>query len=1810
MSKKRKLICFLTGLSLSLASASLAGCSFGLPNPFNSGNSASESVSESSNEESSSSSVVDEESSSNGGGNSSVEEASLTISGSGSMTEFETTKLTAKLTGSTATIAWSSSDETIATVDQNGTVTALKAGKVTLTARAGDLTATHSIEIAKTNIVHRLAFSVGTATLFEGETDNTVSVSVLYGEETLDNEKYGIRYTWSYKEGDAAAVELTPSADGSSVTLTGKKAGNVTYTVVTTARGYEVHEDFTIVVKEEVVSLTFANTAMQVGDGEYFANLTFGSTETENLTIGDVLLEKNGVPTETKLTVAWTMENENILSLSDGKLSALKAGSVLLTGTATHEGETLEIKLRVTVSRAQVALEETLRFETESAQLTLPEAIEGTVEKVTVNTDNVIYDAAEGHGSLNEKTLTAYAAGLPAKMSDLGKGQTLTVQTEKTVYTLSADVYTMIIDNKEELDKWQEIAAENAIRAGICIEQQKGFAYSGYFLLNADIDYNGVWKPYKTYGEISKLSPQDNKQLDLNGLEGVIDESWTRGINGGFQGIFDGCGHNIDGLQTTGPYGGFIVVNGKNGVVQNLSFTNAEIGIASSLVVERGQGTVRDVYMQIKKFSSEVYVTPKGNGEVNREGAVTFFKSGNAPVRTVERVLIDVTDCGLTDLEEGYLGSCCNANAYQGIYIIGAAETLSDRIFDELPKTATGDTFATLADLLADEAHGAVVKMWNTEFWEIGEKYILPKSIVNDYKGDISFVETEEEVNCGTEVVLKTNKDAKYIVYSLAEEVEGVTLVGNRVTLADTATVGSTVTIVATSIIDGKTAEYTFTIAAFAQTYAVNAPAENDYYTFDGKERATEGKAYTFTLTATYANCKDFVVFVNDEEIAAVDGAYTVANVTGELTIKVLHGYIEHGANVTVTYNDDGSIKLENAVQNWNFAGDDDAATKNTNNAPYFAWISAEYIQYMIDQGYKTVNFTACADNAIAAQAIANYNGKNFMTLTDGSTKGFTQTLDECTANMYFWVQNSGGSGNAIKDQGGYMTIWGLQFLKEAVAVTIPEDSMYYTFTGASSVEKGGDYTFKLTFTDDVESSIVSINGTEVTLAGDGSYTVTNVTEALTITVEVTTKAAAACAVVAPATSSYYTFNGAETVQKGEAYTFTLTATVANCNEFIVFANGEEITAVDGTYTVENVQDTLTIKVIHGYIEHGANVTVTYSDDGSIKVENAKYCKQTEGSENAKYQAYISQEYIALMVERGYTNFDITVQLGDFAKANQGCVQYNNAWMAFAGSEAAVSKTNVLSAVADNMWFWMQLDGRGANVVDGAYLTITGLKFSKAKISVTAPEESTYYTFTGENSVEKGGDYTFKLTFTDDVESSIVSINGTEVTLAGDGSYTVTNVTEALTITVEVTTKAAAACAVVAPATSSYYTFNGAETVQKGEAYTFTLTATVANCNEFIVFANGEEITAVDGTYTVENVQDTLTIKVLHGYIEHGANVTVTYNDDGSIKVENAVFGIIDDDWKKPYEAFISADYINYMIGKGYTYFNATVVPDGTIAAQAFIKYNGSNIISYQKETDANSCIKDLGVSAADNMYIWVQNSGNSGNGMKDQGGYMTITGLTFSKGQIAVTAPAESSYYTFNGAETVKNGENYTFTLTATYENCNEFIVFANDEEITAVDGVYTVENVTGELTIKVLHGYIECGSNITVTYNSDGSIKFEKKDAGLNVNDTNNFGWISKDYINYMISQGYKTISLTVTLSDATKANCGMIKDKPLGNATIDLSLWQEDNTYEQTQNTKTVSLTELTEDLKFWLQHNGSHWKVQDGGYMTITGLTFSK
>jgi len=215
-----------------------------------------------------------------------------------------------------ANVTFTSSDPTIATVDENGKVTAVGTGEVTITVTTEDgQSATFVLNVqAKSEpeviSVTGIELSESSLELTEGE---GVTLSATVSPEDATNKNY----TWSSSDPEVATV-----ADGA---VTALKEGSATITVTTEDGEFTASCVITVKAKEpEVVKVTgvsLSETSIEI-EVEGAASLT-ATVSPENAT-------------NKKLT--WSSSNPEIATVADGAVTGIKEGSASITVT-TEDGE-------------------------------------------------------------------------------------------------------------------------------------------------------------------------------------------------------------------------------------------------------------------------------------------------------------------------------------------------------------------------------------------------------------------------------------------------------------------------------------------------------------------------------------------------------------------------------------------------------------------------------------------------------------------------------------------------------------------------------------------------------------------------------------------------------------------------------------------------------------------------------------------------------------------------------------------------------------------------------------------------------------------------------------------------------------------------------------------------------------------------------------------------------------------------------------------------------------------------------------------------------------------------------------------------------------------------------------------------------------------------------------------------------------------------------------------------------------------------------------------------------------------------------
>lgn len=391
--------------------------------------------------------------------------------------------------------------------------------------------------------------------------------------------------------------------------------------------------------------------------------------------------------------------------------------------------------------------------------------------------------------------------------------------------------------------------------------------------------------------------------------------------------------------------------------------------------------------------------------------------------------------------------------------------------------------------------------------------------------------------------------------------------------------------------------------------------------------------------------------------------------------------------------------------------------------------------------------------------------------------------------------------------------------------VTLPEGEGYTIAPAEGSespVAEGGSYSFTVTVNNGYEGTpVVKVNGTELT-AVDGVYTISNITEAKTVTVEGITAIPNTYTVTLPEGVGY-TIAAAEgsssPVTEGGSFSFTVTVNNGYEGTPVVKANDTELTAENGIYTITNISASQTVTV-EGIAVKGNTYTVAASADvTATKGDTASVSVHVTGNSNEEIT--------------GYNDYDVTVSYDATA------LTYVSAAAAHSGAEiipdAESGKIRVIGhGEAKNFADAVVTLNFTANVSGSHDVTITTAKIDNSgnAIALDAPEAAfsdkttavkVAYpvtlpeNFTGDASVLPGGDYQF--TAPNEYYDITVTVDGEVVTPEVDGLvYTLRAVSGDVVIT-------AVGKTYDVTRNGDHVTFTGEATAQYGEDYSFAVAA-------------------------------------------------------------------------------------------------------------------------------------------------------------------------------------------------------------------------------------------------------------------------------------------------------------------------------------------------------------------------------------------------
>ncbi len=228
-----------------------------------------------------------------------------------SLEEGESFSLSATVTPVTATdksVIWTSSNTAVATVDQSGKVTAVKAGSATIIAKTADGGKSATCVVTVIARVASVSLNKGEITLDEGESQTLVAT--VSPDNATDKS-----VSWTSSDTAVATVDQNGK-------VTAVKAGSATITVKTTDGGKTATCAVTVIARVASVSLNKGNITLNIG---------------ETATLVATVSPDNA----TDKSVSWTSSDPAVATVDqNGKVTAVKAGNATITVKSTDGDKT------------------------------------------------------------------------------------------------------------------------------------------------------------------------------------------------------------------------------------------------------------------------------------------------------------------------------------------------------------------------------------------------------------------------------------------------------------------------------------------------------------------------------------------------------------------------------------------------------------------------------------------------------------------------------------------------------------------------------------------------------------------------------------------------------------------------------------------------------------------------------------------------------------------------------------------------------------------------------------------------------------------------------------------------------------------------------------------------------------------------------------------------------------------------------------------------------------------------------------------------------------------------------------------------------------------------------------------------------------------------------------------------------------------------------------------------------------------------------------------------------------------------------
>lgn len=624
-------------------------------------------------------------------------------------------------------------------------------------------------------------------------------VTVYYGDKEYDNTK--VNFVWTLADGAAEGICSVAGGKNGAVTVTATAEGETEYTVSATVNGKYVNKAVKMTVVERRIAL-IPEGNVTAEKGGYSVTLCTADYDGLKTAEDITFVATDGVTDYGEVEISWNEDDNDYdvfvasFEKKDGKIYTFKTegvGETTLTGTYTAaDGRTAGVKLYIRVLKAVMNLDYRPVIDIEHGiELDLPEEVKGAVVSVTYNGVNVLKSCDGGK-------VTLEASSFPKGSKYLGDGKDLVISTANYDYAVKADVYTMVIKTKADMDAWGNIARTNG-------NFDSTAALDGYFALGANIEYNGEY-----------VSPTDCDEVYTKNREVIKDNTWQNTARFGFKGVFDGKGYNVDGMAVKGRLkkgdggtasGGFVGYMNNDGVVKNISFTNAGLHENSGFITSFGGGLIENVSIQFK-FLGIGKDTQDAGGQLPRAMGAFYPYTDNGNGRVVD-CFVDAIGAEIhpSAVAKKVLHIGTNTKNVENLVV------LTDNAY--AAQTSGSSLTASSYKQMVDEFSSAIANFG--EEWEKTNGVPFLKNYYNALCANTAAIQLSgapEKLYGGMSATLTLSH--KYAGLTADDSPVGITINGNTIRVTDEAESG-TITVRAKSYLDGSEATASIQIIKAAE---------------------------------------------------------------------------------------------------------------------------------------------------------------------------------------------------------------------------------------------------------------------------------------------------------------------------------------------------------------------------------------------------------------------------------------------------------------------------------------------------------------------------------------------------------------------------------------------------------------------------------------------------------------------------------------------------------------------------------------------------------------------------------------------------------------------------------------------------------------------------------------------------------------------------------------------------------------------------------------------------------------------------------